>query len=499
MAKKEKEPLVATHAVFYTDGGCRPSRGIGGYGVHGYTFTLDVPKFGTGCKNAIPSKEGYIMDKTGIPDITLVEYIDAVGSIIPESTNNVAELTALLHTFEIILDSEIKNALILMDSNYVRDGIEEYLKRWEANNWVKSDGFPVANEVLWKRLSELKKELEAKEVVLKFGWIKGHSGNLGNEIADNWATKGIAAGRNNIELNEIIHRSAKGYWNTKPEVNRLFSQSSWYFNSKGNSLNPDTGCYSYYLGEPREDDELLGGKVTDASFSVLQMKEADPILELVRGTHAETDQHHFGNPVLGKLDKIFSKDVLEDLVHFGNRFIKRDRYNGMLFAVGSTDPMGIPLTRELRPPRLAFAAMESLEALEEILNKHVRKEKDTKQLSTEITALIYETVTQGKKDIFRLKPDITTSTKVLRVKAPYRKSGDSTGELAFDLTFGHDLPDRNTFSAIVDHSPRVYVVTWPESAQAIRYATIVETDNGRGIWAALYSNLLLIPPTKPKA
>lgn len=493
MATKEKEPIVATHGVFYTDGGCRPSRGIGGYGVHGYTYIEEPAKVGTGCKDALPSKNGYIMDKTGIPEITLIDYVDAVGSLIPESTNNIAELTALLKTFEVIKHFKLKEALILMDSNYVRDGIEGHLERWESNGWIKADGGPVANEELWRALSHARKELEAQGTQLRFGWVKGHSGNLGNELADRWATKGIMAGKNDIKIDTVLYRPAKGYWTAKTETNRLFCQPNWYFNSKIVDKNPETGYHTYYLGEPREDDELLGKKMVDASFCVLQMKEEEPILEKIRKAHAETDFMQYGNPVLGRLNKILSKDVYEDILRFEDHFIRRDFHNGMLFAVGSADPMGVQLTRELRPPRLAFSAMDSLYALENILNHHVNGNKGTHQVSTEITALLYETAHVGKKDVFRLKSSITTADKTLQVTASYEKSDRSLGEASFDLTLGHDLPDRNTLAAIADQEPKVYVVTWPESPVAIRYATVIETNTGRGVWAALYSNLHLLP------
>ena len=85
--KKEAAP-VELHAVVYTDGGCRPSRGIGGWGFHGYTYTNDTPKQGSGCKAGYPSCKGYIVtDKSKNPDcppVTPIQYVDGWGSLIPE-------------------------------------------------------------------------------------------------------------------------------------------------------------------------------------------------------------------------------------------------------------------------------------------------------------------------------------------------------------------------------------------------------------------------------
>jgi ribonuclease HI len=496
MAKKDKElePQSATHGVFYTDGGCK--LGVGGYGVHGYTFALAPAKQGTGCKSAIPTAKGYVMDKTGIPDITLFNYVDAVGSLLPESTNNIAELKALQKTFDILNELNLSESTLLLDSKYVLEGITEHAPKWEANNWCRADGQGIANLEIWQNLVMSKEALENKGHIFNFSWIKGHSGNLGNETADEWASKGIAAGKNDIKVDELIISPAKGYWNGKPEINRLFSHKNWYFNSKLAAGSDTDGAYfTYYLGDPREDDELLGKKLVDATFSVLHMNAEEPILERIRKAHAETDILQYGTPVLGHLDAIFRGDVYEDVARFDDHFLRRDFHNGRLTAIGGEDPMGRVLTRELRPPRLAFAAMDNLQWLESVLINHEKGNEGTHQVSTEITAILYETAQVGKKDVFKLKSTITNTEKFIPVLVKYDRGDGVVSETTIRLTLGHDLPDRNTLAAIADQDPKVYVATWPESPTAIRYATIVEAASGRGVWAAVYSNLHLVQPS----
>jgi ribonuclease HI len=496
--KKDKVPVEpalpeeAKHGVFYTDGGCKPNPGIGGYGVHGYTYLESVPKQGTGCKKALPTRTGYAMGKSGIPDITIVQYVDAIGSMVPTATNNSAELMALTKCFEVIDHLNLEHAHVLLDSQYVRKGINDYVVKWEANNWIKHDGQPVANDIYWKHLLKTKRSLEAKGVELAYAWVEGHSGNLGNDLADELAGKGIAAGRNDLQLSETLYSDAKGYWNTEKEIDRLFSQPNWYFNSKQGAFSTELQRWVYHLGAPREDDELLGKKMVDASFCVLQMVEPQPVLEMIRKAHARADFLHYGSPVLGRLTDIFSKDTLEDLIRFGDKLLRLDYHNGALYAPDRNDPMGRLLTRDLRPARLAFGAMDSLYALEGALNHHVRGNVGVNQVSTDITALLYESTVVGKRNVNKLKAAITQTERAFPVKVSYKKADGSLGTVSLKLTFGHDLPDRNTFAAIADHEPQVSVLVWPESPVAVRYATVVETTTGRGIWSAIYSNVHLI-------
>lgn len=494
--EKEKEVLVATHMVLYTDGGCKPSRGIGGYGVHGYTY-IEVPaKQGTGCKQAVPTKDGYAMGQGGLPPITVLEYIDAVGSIIPESTNNIAELRAAMKAYDIMVDKDIKNVLLMMDSDYTRKGLQGLADRWSANGWCRQDGGPVANQEFWQALLAKRDLAAAKGIAVELRYVEGHSGDLGNDTADEWASKGIMAGRNDLQLDEIIISPAKGYWNSAVETNRLFSQPNWYFNSKQSSIDPATGHAVYHLGEPREDDELLGKKMVDAAFSVVHLYEPDPILELIRQAHAETDVLLYGNPVLGKLDSIFKKDIISDLTRFGDRFIARDFHNGILRACDGKDPIGVMLTKELRPARKAFAAMDTLGIMEQVLRRHFQADTEGFQVSTDITTHLYETTLVGKNETVKLKPTVTQTDRVIPITASYKKPDGTVGEVALKLTMGYDLPDRNTLAALAGPETKISVVIWPESHQAVNYATVVETKGGYGIWCAPYSNLQLLPPNE---
>ena len=100
------------------------------------------------------------------------------------TTNNRMELIAAIKALE-YLDENHKITLYT-DSNYVKDGITKWIFNWKKNNWKTSTKKPVKNSDLWIQLDEIQNKRE-----VKWNWVKGHAGNLGNERADELARMGI--------------------------------------------------------------------------------------------------------------------------------------------------------------------------------------------------------------------------------------------------------------------------------------------------------------------
>ena len=71
------------------------------------------------------------------------------------------------------------------DSNYLRQGITEWIHKWKVNNWKTASKKPVANRELWIEISNLNERMN-----VKWNWIKGHAGHPGNERADHLANLG---------------------------------------------------------------------------------------------------------------------------------------------------------------------------------------------------------------------------------------------------------------------------------------------------------------------
>ena len=101
-----------------------------------------------------------------------------------DSTNNRMEMMAVIKALESLKKpSAVK---IYTDSKYVMDGVEKWMDGWKKRGWRTAAKKDVKNQGLWKRIDSLIQEHD-----VTFQWVKGHSGNPGNERADALATGAI--------------------------------------------------------------------------------------------------------------------------------------------------------------------------------------------------------------------------------------------------------------------------------------------------------------------
>ena len=134
----------------YTDGACKGNPGPGGWGVY--------------IKSNEDEKEFY------------------GGN--PETTNNQMEMQAALEALKHLKDKD-EVIELYTDSNYLRQGITEWIHKWKKNNWRTAAKKPVANRDLWIAISDLDEEM-----TVQWNWVKGHAGDPGNERADELANIG---------------------------------------------------------------------------------------------------------------------------------------------------------------------------------------------------------------------------------------------------------------------------------------------------------------------
>lgn len=121
----------------------------------------------------------------------------------PDTTNNRMELTAIISALSYIdskKTSDKKYTIhIFSDSLYVVDAIRKgWLSSWQKNGWKKSNKESVKNQDLWEQLSILLNRYNCE-----FNWVKGHDGNLFNEMCDKMAT--TAAMEQSPVYHEIIN------------------------------------------------------------------------------------------------------------------------------------------------------------------------------------------------------------------------------------------------------------------------------------------------------
>jgi ribonuclease HI len=102
------------------------------------------------------------------------------------ATNNTMEL---MGPMQALYDIESVNEpfTIVSDSQYVIQGITEWIYGWKANGWISSNGSPVKNKELWKELYALSSRFNDMGAPITWEWVKGHAGNQFNEMADKLA------------------------------------------------------------------------------------------------------------------------------------------------------------------------------------------------------------------------------------------------------------------------------------------------------------------------
>ncbi len=134
----------------YTDGACRGNPGPGGWGA--------LLRYG----NTEKELYGYEAD----------------------STNNKMELMAAIRGLEALTRS--CDVVLTTDSQYVRQGITKWIHGWKKKNWKTAQKKPVKNKELWQRL-----DAAAEKHNVQWNWVKGHSGHVENDRADELANRAI--------------------------------------------------------------------------------------------------------------------------------------------------------------------------------------------------------------------------------------------------------------------------------------------------------------------
>lgn len=102
------------------------------------------------------------------------------------TTNNRMELTAAIEALKVL--KRPVRVTLYTDSKYVCTGIEEWLPQWKRRGWKTADRKPVKNVDLWQALDAAR-----EPHVIKWKWVKGHAGNVGNERVDALANEAIDA------------------------------------------------------------------------------------------------------------------------------------------------------------------------------------------------------------------------------------------------------------------------------------------------------------------
>lgn len=492
------EETKPSKAIIYTDGGFERDYKVGGWGIHGYRYNEEPPKKGTGNPKAIPTKDGYVGNKDGAELVTLTHYISGVGYVPNAKSCNQTELHAVKTALEYIQENGIKHCTIFTDSKVTVQGLNKFVNTWRVNGWKNRDGDDLECVDLWKKTDELFTLLKQNEYFIDLLHIDGHSGHFGNEQADDWARKGNALGIRKVDYSFITEADGQGFWKTTHTPSKLLGTGRWYFSTNDLDYLSPEGHGIYYMGNNDGDDELTGKPMAENGQTILFLKEPDPVLEMIRADAIEKDSKRVGRLIIGRLDAICSGKIYDELHKYGVNFLKPKRS-----CLDLTHSKKRPILVEKTPIGLGFNAIANLNHLEDYLNAFLKKEPFL--IVTEITDLLYDKEVKKDKVVLKLSDKVGPVTKFIDIDFGYcLKPGSAvTGpddpdirSINARLIINRDLPRRSTLTDIADKNPRVFVVSWRVSDQVIRFASIVECEDGYGIWSATDSNMLYIKSTQ---
>ncbi len=115
------------------------------------------------------------------------KIVHEIGGYEKETTNNKMELQAVIETLKYVSKSNFDKSEVVIhaDSAYVLNGITSWIFNWEKNGWKTANKKPVLNQELWQELIALVRNFKGKILWQK---VKGHSGHIYNERADEIAT-----------------------------------------------------------------------------------------------------------------------------------------------------------------------------------------------------------------------------------------------------------------------------------------------------------------------
>jgi ribonuclease HI len=460
--------------VIYSDGSSIPNPGPGGSGNPNHLLTA----------------EGYVskseVDPAKVAVVTPIHYIDGFGSFDRIVTNNLSELTGAYYALLHAADYAIKCIRVYTDSQYVRTGMENWVHSWRKYNWKRSNGEDIPNVMEWRRLVEQRDFLEGKGVKVEFVWVKAHDDDLGNEKADRHAMVGTVHSLHREYINQINTSSPDGYWKYETEAHPFLSHRCLYFNARRNYKSNN----EYYLGYHGKEDDQYGNRVSDGAFAVVRLIQAEPVIETIFDYQARIADES-DNLMKLFLENVFKPEIHQEISSYGAYATNRiNPYR--LDLVGMNDE---PLTKEFRPAKKAFHAIENIGQLIQKLDQY--SAKDSSITLTDLTPILYESVVKtSKKETITtqvLKSEYKVGFAALNVSANYQVADtEEVRQEPIILTLGIDLLDRNALKRLEPLNPKVTLITWTESELAFRHATVIEVDNAIGIWCGWYSNIRVI-------
>ena len=486
MAKIEEitEDTLFT-AVLYTDGACAGNPGFYGSGVHGYIYRdedIEVKNTDKAPANNIITTIGYTNKPINANNklaklVKPFNYINAMFSFGYEiGTNNVAEIVATTKMLEYLIEHEynFKHIIIKTDSSYV-EGIYHKLIHKEATSYNYKEVPGLKNAEYYEIIDKLIDKLNLTDTKLTLKKVKGHSDDMGNNLADSLAVTGRLIGRNGIEGDYVKFYSGVKYWKPTIVKHPFLRVNQLFFTHQDRKT---IGENKYVIMDYDIDIEV-GKKTHGAMFGLIELnklnsKDIENILQIDKdiskglSTLTSVDMTVY----YSQFHKVY-KELCGDLVY-------TNRGNHL-------EVMGdIPIVSPVFPQGLAKASLDKALTLNETLDRY-KEYREGKLLDSE--ELYYVDITELIYDISGKKPKILLDgkDKFLKVKIDVNNK-----PLTLTIPLKRELVDRNTLKQLEKNEPKVFIEVNVINKNTFTYNSIVDIGDEIGVYTNFYTTTTVI-------
>jgi len=523
--------------VFYTDGGKRP---LGtGWGVHGYTYSIDGKEVKAPRNKNQPTDHGYFdktmnitkHDKKGneivteqikpfsnepvseevnktlattpmkkepyvfkekkVSPVKPEKYLDAWGSMDFELSNNAAELTAMNYALDLAEKKGLKKLKILSDSEYSVLGTVN-ARKWQAQGWTNSRGLPASNKELWQKTLKSIGDAALAGREIQFIWVRAHNGEHGNEKSDTNATKGVILNTvKEVTTDTVLQETdAKDYGKSNYEYSRLMAFPVWFFKTnRKEDIELEDGTFQYYIGTHNNSPEMAGKRAIDHNYGVVRLKERIPAFdEVIKAQESILDSTE-ETICFGLTGSIFKQEALIELETNGGKYYypKEDSFNKDVVLFDKILNGGLQLTHVARPPRIAGRVFDYCKLLDYVLDQYLREDESV--IVTDVTDQFQKTETDKKGKVkYSLEERVKSNLGMMNIEVNHNLQ--KNGKKKFNIAVGFTVPSKNHLSRLIGKDFKVEFLTWRECDIAFRYAAVVTSKDGIAIYAT-HSNSVI--------
>ena len=484
-----------------------------GYGIQGYVFDNIVGKKGSGCQTDYLSDIGYFSKSqtAGLPDdddtddtaipvkasddedavppqvmvkeplpskanpkVQILNYVEIASGGQDIRTRYHCELLIMIEVFNRLIlaiekDPEINTVILYTDTRMCLKIIQNQVELKE--NEYRRNGQTIQQKELTQVMLSLYNRLN--EMLIgdnkKFKVTLSGDSVVNQGIIHAKAFASLAIFDTQNYCDRIV--APDGYWKNAAEPHPLTKNTYQFFRSNA-ARNPG----EMFMGGGI-DPYRIGHRAPDVTFSYIKLntpiETVERIIEVINAEVEEDDRIMYFN--MNEFSKPRNSKIM---LGFPRPFVKAHAWK-----LDYTIPPDSGVVYEKYPPGPAWRAFDELEGLKAIHEKFIGGELPENYQSFDITEVFYAL---DEKKKLRLKPEHTAQAKDVDINVTFKGT-----PVRIPVRLGIDAPFRNSLKKMEKNEPKLILICYEEEQGFLRYVTLMQTNEGSGVYAGPYSNLFI--------